>query len=154
MPWALEAQELLGQDFGVDADVWSVTSFSELQREGADAERWNLLHPDAPRRASYVESCLAPRAEGPVVAASDWVRAHAEQIRPFVPRRYRVLGTDGFGRSDRRARLRSHFEVDRHWIAVAALQALVDDGRIAPGELRRALEKYAIDPDKPNPRTV
>jgi pyruvate dehydrogenase E1 component len=150
----LAAAELLRDDFRVEADVWSVTSFSELQREGADAERWNLLHPDAPRRASYVEGCLAPRAEGPVVAASDWVRAHAEQIRPFVPRRYRVLGTDGFGRSDRRARLRSHFEVDRHWIAVAALQALADEGRVAAGELRRALEKYAIDPDKPNPRTV
>jgi pyruvate dehydrogenase E1 component len=151
---ALAAAELLREDFRVDADVWSVTSFSELSREGADAERWNLLHPDAPRRPSYVASCFASRPEGPVVAASDWVRAHAEQIRPYLPRRYRVLGTDGFGRSDRRTRLRSFFEVDRHWIALAALQALADEGRLATSELRRALEKYAIDPDKPNPRSV
>jgi pyruvate dehydrogenase E1 component len=150
----LAAAELLREDFRVGADVWSATSFPELAREGADAERWSLLHPEAPRRVPYVESCFAGRPEGPVVAASDWVRAHAEQIRPYLPRRYHVLGTDGFGRSDRRTRLRGFFEVDRHWIAVAALKALADEGRIATDELRRALEKYAIDSTKPNPLTV
>jgi pyruvate dehydrogenase E1 component len=150
----LAAAELLREDFGVLADVWSATSFTELQREGTDAERWNRLHPDGPRRVSYVESCLATRPPGPVVAATDWVRAYADQIRAFVPRHYEVLGTDGFGRSDLRSRLRSFFEVSRHWIVVAALRALGEEGRIAGGEARRAIEKYGIDPAKPNPRTV
>jgi pyruvate dehydrogenase E1 component len=150
----LAAAELLREDFGVLADVWSATSFTELQREGTDAERWNRLHPDGPRRVSYVESCLAARPPGPVVAATDWVRAYADQIRAFVPRHYEVLGTDGFGRSDLRSRLRSFFEVSRHWIVVAALRALGEEGRIAGGEARRAIEKYGIDPAKPNPRMV
>jgi pyruvate dehydrogenase E1 component len=150
----LAAADLLREDFGVAADVWSVTSYSELAREGSDAERWNLLHPDGPRRASYVESCLAARPAGPVVASSDWVRAHADQIRAFVPHRYHVLGTDGFGRSDLRARLREHFEVSRHWVVAAALRALAAEGRVAPGAVRGALEKYGIEPEKPNPRTV
>ncbi len=150
----LAAADLLREDFGVAADVWSVTSFSELQREGTELERWNLLHPESPPRASYVESRLAARPPGPVVAATDWVRAHADQIRRFVPRRYHVLGTDGFGRSDTRARLRGFFEVSRSWIVVAALRALAAEDRIAPAEVRRAIEKYGIDPEKPNPRTV
>jgi pyruvate dehydrogenase E1 component len=150
----LAAADLLRDDFRVAADVWSVTSFTELQRDGIEAERWSLLHPGVPRRASYVETCLAARPPGPVVAATDWVRAYAEPIRGFIPRRYHVLGTDGFGRSDRRARLRSHFEVDRHWVAVAALRSLAEDGAIEASEVQRALEKYAIDPEKPNPRLV
>ena len=150
----LAAAELLREDFGVAADVWSVTSFSELQREGVSAERWSLLHPGEPRRASYVETCFATRPPGPVLAASDWVRAHAEQIRAFVPRPYRVLGTDGFGRSDVRERLRDFFEVGRHWVVVAALRSLAEQGSVAPSEVQRALEKYGIDPEKPNPRTV
>jgi pyruvate dehydrogenase E1 component len=150
----LAAADLLREDFGVAADVWSVTSFSELQRDGTSAERWNVLHPGEPRRASYVESCLAARPAGPVLAATDWVRAHADQIRAFVPRRYRVLGTDGFGRSDVRERLRHFFEVGRHWVVVAALRSLAEEGAVAASEVQRALEKYGIDPGKPNPRTV
>jgi pyruvate dehydrogenase E1 component len=150
----LAAADLLREDFGVAGDVWSVTSFTELQRDGVEAERWSLLHPSVPRRASFVETCLAARPPGPVVAATDWARAFAEPIRAFVPRRYHVLGTDGFGRSDRRARLRGHFEVDRHWVAVAALRSLAEAGAIDAKEVQRALEKYAIDPEKPNPRTV
>jgi pyruvate dehydrogenase E1 component len=150
----LAAADLLREDFRVAADVWSVTSFTELQRDGVEAERWSLLHPGVPRRASYVETCLAARPPGPVVAATDWVRAYAEPIRAFIPRRYHVLGTDGFGRSDRRARLRAHFEVDRHWVAVAALRSLAEDGAIEATEVQRAIEKYAIDPEKPNPRLV
>jgi len=150
----LAAAELLREDFGVAADVWSVTSFSELQRDGVEAERWSLLHPAEPRRASYIEACLAQRPAGPVLAASDWVRAHAERIRPFVPRRYRVLGTDGFGRSDVRERLRSFFEVSRHWVVAAALRSLAEEGSVAASEVSRALEKYGIDPEKPNPRTA
>jgi pyruvate dehydrogenase E1 component len=149
----IAAAELLEKDFGVAADVWSVTSFNELRREGLDCERWNMLHPEAPRRVSYVEQCLAPRG-GPVVAASDYIKAHADQIRPYVPARYRVLGTDGFGRSDTRRKLRHFFEVDRGYVAVAALKALADDGAIAATEVSRAIKLYGIDADKPNPVTV
>jgi pyruvate dehydrogenase E1 component len=147
---ALAAADLLRDDFGIAADVWSVTSFSELRREGSAVERWNLLHPTEPQRASYVEQQLAGRS-GPVIAATDYVRAVAEQIRPYVPTRYRVLGTDGFGRSDLRERLRHFFEVDRAFIAGAALKALCDEGRVPPATVRLALEKYGVDPDKPDP---
>jgi pyruvate dehydrogenase E1 component len=150
----LAAADLLRDDFGVASDVWSVTSFSELAREGADAARFCRLHPEAPRRASYVEARLRERPPGPVVAASDWVRAHAEQIRGFVPRRYATLGTDGFGRSDVRERLRSHFEVGRHSIAVAALHALAEEGAVPLARAQQALDKYGVDPEKPSPRTA
>ncbi len=147
---ALAAAELLRDDFGIGADVWSVTSFSELRREGSEAERWNLLHPSEPQRATYVEQRLSGRS-GPVIAATDYVRAVAEQIRPFVPARYRVLGTDGYGRADLRERLRHFFEVDRAFIACAALKALCDEGRVPPATVRLALEKYGVDPEKPDP---
>jgi pyruvate dehydrogenase E1 component len=147
---ALAAADLLRDDFQVDADVWSVTSFSELRRQGAEVERWNLLHPSEPQRLTYVEECLADRS-GPVIAASDWVRAVPEQIRPYVPLRYRTLGTDGFGRADGRARLREFFEVNRFFIAIAALKALSDEGRVPPAAVRQAIEKYGIDPEKPDP---
>ncbi len=147
---ALAAAELLRDDFGVAADVWSVTSFSELRREGNGVERWNLLHPGEPQRASYVEQQLRGQ-RGPVIAASDYVRTVAEQIRPYVPASYRVLGTDGFGRSDLRERLRHFFEVDRAFIAAAALKALCDEGRLPPATVRLAIEKYGIDPEKPSP---
>jgi pyruvate dehydrogenase E1 component len=146
----LAAADLLRDDFHVDADVWSVTSWSELRRQGTEVERWNLLHPSEPQRATVVEECLAERS-GPVVAASDWVRAVPEQIRPFVPARYRTLGTDGFGRSDGRERLRHFFEVNRFFIAIAALRALSDEGRMPPAVVRQAIEKYGVDPEKPNP---
>jgi pyruvate dehydrogenase E1 component len=149
----LAAADLLQRDFGVAADVWSVTSFNELRRDGVDAVRWNLLHPEAPPRRSYVEQCLAGTA-GPVVAATDYMRTVADQIRPCVDRRYLVLGTDGFGRSDTRANLRRFFEVDRHYVAVAALKALADDGTLPAGRVTEAMRKYGVDPEKPNPVTV
>ncbi len=145
--------ELLESDFGVAADVWSATSFTELRRDGVDAERWSMLHPEKPRRASYVEECLAD-GEGPVVAATDYVRMFADQIRPYVPKRYVVLGTDGYGRSDTRKKLRRFFEVDRYYVTVAALKALADGGDVPASKASEAIKRYEIDPDKPNPITV
>jgi pyruvate dehydrogenase E1 component len=150
---ALAAAELLDKDFGVAADVWSVTSFNELRRDGIDAERWNLLHPEEAPRRSYVEEQLADT-RGPIVAATDYVRNYADQIRPYMPRRYKVLGTDGFGRSDMRSQLRKFFEVNRYYIALAALKALADEGEIPAARVAEAIGKYRIDPEKPNPVTV
>jgi pyruvate dehydrogenase E1 component len=149
----LAAAELLKADYGIAADVWSVTSFNELRREGLDCRRWNMLHPDEPPRTSHVERCLCDAA-GPVVAASDYIRAYADQVREFVPRTYRVLGTDGFGRSDTREQLRRFFEVNRYYVAVAALDALAADGRVPVATVAEAIRRYGIDPDKPNPVTV
>jgi pyruvate dehydrogenase E1 component len=149
----MAAAELLAKDFNVAADVWSVTSFNELRRDGLDCERWNMLHPEQARRISYVEECLAPRS-GPAVAATDYIKSYADQIRPYVPGRYKVLGTDGFGRSDTRRKLRHFFEVDRYYVAVAALKALADDGMIGVKEVSKAIRLYQINPDKPNPVTV
>jgi pyruvate dehydrogenase E1 component len=146
----LAGAELLEEDNGVAADVWSVTSFTELRREGMDAERWSRLHPGEERRIPYVEGCLTER-EGPVVAATDYMRAFADGIRPFVPRPYTVLGTDGFGRSDYRATLRRFFEVDRHHVAVAALSALVADGSLGPATVAKAIERYDIDTESAAP---
>ena len=150
----LAAADMLEQDFGVATDVWSATSFNQLRRDGLDAERWSLLHPEAPRRRSYVETCLADR-PGPVVAATDYMKLYPDQIRPYLPgKHYIVLGTDGFGRSDTRKQLRHFFEVDRRYVVVAALKALADQGALPPAKVREAIEKYAIDPEKPNPVTV
>ena len=146
----IAAAEILESDFGVSADLWSAPSFNELAREGRDAVRWNLLHPEAPARASYVEQCLGG-SEGPVIAATDYIGAYAEQIRAFVPGRYVVLGTDGFGRSDLRKSLRRHFEVDRHYVTVAALKALADEGVLPASRVTEAIQKFDIDPQKPNP---
>jgi pyruvate dehydrogenase E1 component len=147
------AADLLTADFDVSADVWSATSFTELRRDGLEVERWNRLHPTEPQRRAYVDECLAGR-DGPVVAASDYIRTFADQIRPFVPARYTVLGTDGFGRSDYRVELRSFFEVDRHHVAVAALKALADEGTIEPHVVAQAIERYGIDADAPPPWTA
>ncbi|HEY6397071.1 MAG TPA: pyruvate dehydrogenase (acetyl-transferring), homodimeric type, partial [Solirubrobacteraceae bacterium] len=147
------AAELLESDFGVAADVWSVTSFTELRREGLEVERWNMLHPTAEARQAYVSECLGGR-EGPVVASTDYIRAFADQIRQWVPGSYRVLGTDGYGRSDFRAALRRFFEVDRHYVAVAALKELADAGQIEAARVKEALERYEIDADAPMPTTV
>jgi pyruvate dehydrogenase E1 component len=149
----IAAGELLEQDFGVSADVWSVTSFTELRREGLDAERWNMLHPQEKPRTSYVEQCLAKR-QGPAVAATDYIRSFADQIRPFVSRRYVVLGTDGYGRSDTRKQLRHFFEVDRYYVTLAALKALADEGTIPNAKVSEAIKKYKIDPNKPDPWLV
>ncbi|HET8875303.1 MAG TPA: pyruvate dehydrogenase (acetyl-transferring), homodimeric type, partial [Casimicrobiaceae bacterium] len=145
--------ELLRNDFGIDADIWSAPSFTELRRDGMSVERFNRLHPAQPPRRSYVETCLDGHA-GPVVAATDYMRAYADQIRALVPRRYVVLGTDGFGRSDYRVKLRRFFEVDRHHVAVAALKALADDGQIAVSVVADAIARYGLDPEHPDPWTV
>jgi pyruvate dehydrogenase E1 component len=148
---AIAAAELLEQDWNVAADVWSAPSFTELAREGMATERWNMLHPAEERRQSFVEAQLAGRPDGPAVAATDYVRAFAEQIRPYVKRRYRVLGTDGFGRSDYRRKLREHFEVNRHFITLAALTELAADGAVPAGTAAEAITKYGLNPDKPDP---
>jgi pyruvate dehydrogenase E1 component len=149
----IAAAEILRNDFDVQSDVWSVTSFNELRRDGLETERWNLLHPDEPARVSYVAKQLGER-QGPVVAASDYMKTVADQIRAFVPGRYATLGTDGYGRSDRRERLRHFFEVNRYFVAIAALKALADDGALPRDTVRAAIEKYGIDREKPNPVTV
>jgi pyruvate dehydrogenase E1 component len=151
---AIAGAELLERDYGVLADIWSVTSFTELKREAEEVERWNMLHPLEEPRVSYVETCLAARGGGPVIASTDYMRAFAEQIRPYVPGRYTALGTDGFGRSDYRRRLRSFFEVDRNFVAVAALKALADEQLLPRKIVADAIERYHIDPDKPNPQRV
>jgi pyruvate dehydrogenase E1 component len=148
----IAAVELLEKDFGVAADVWSVTSFNELRRDGIDCERWNTLHPESKPRTSYVDACLNDKM--PVVAATDYIRSYADQIRPFVKARYKTLGTDGFGRSDTRKKLRGFFEVDRYYVTIAALKALADEGTIAASEVSKAIKLYKINPDKPNPTTV
>jgi pyruvate dehydrogenase E1 component len=148
----IAAGELLEKDFGVAADVWSVTSFNELRRDGIDCERWNTLHPEAQPRTSFVDACLNDKT--PVVAATDYIRAYADQIRPFVKARYKTLGTDGFGRSDTRKKLRGFFEVDRYYVTITALKALADEGAIAASEVSKAIKLYKINPDKPNPTTV
>ena len=150
----IAAAGLLEADFGVTADIWSVPSFTQLRRDGLAAERWNMLHPTEPPRPSYVETCLAARPDGPVIASTDYIRAFADQIRPFVPRRYRVLGTDGFGRSDYRRNLRSFFEVDRHYVALAALHSLAVDGTVPAATVADAIARYGIDAGKPNPPEV
>jgi pyruvate dehydrogenase E1 component len=150
---AIAAADLLRQDWQVESDLWSCPSFTELARNGQAVERWNRLHPgDTPQIANVTQS-LADT-EGPIIAASDYMRLFAEQIRPFVPRRYVVLGADGFGRSDTREKLRHFFEVDRYWITLAALSALVAEGALKSDTVRQAIQKYGLDPDKPNPVTV
>jgi pyruvate dehydrogenase E1 component len=151
----IAAAEMLERDFGVSADIWSVTSFNELRRDGLDAARWNLLHPEGERRACHVEQCLRDR-PGPVIAATDYMKTFADQVRGFLPdpRHYTVLGTDGFGRSDTREALRRFFEVDRNYVAVAALKALADQEAMPRKKVTEAIKKYGVDPEKPNPARV
>jgi pyruvate dehydrogenase E1 component len=150
---AVAAAALLKKDWNVEADLWSCPSFNELARDGNDCARWNLLHPTEKPRVPHVSACLA-ETRGPVIAATDYLRVFAEQIRSLVPRHYTVLGTDGFGRSDTREKLRHFFEVDRYWITVAALSALVADGQVKKEKVAEAIKKYALDPNKPNPVKV
>ena len=149
----IAAAEMLETDFGVLADVWSVTSFTELRRDGIEVKRWNTLHPLAEPRRAYVTECLSGR-DGPAVASTDYIRAFADQIRQWVPGPYHVLGTDGFGRSDYRRELRRFFEVDRHYVTVAALKELADLGTIDPARVAEAIERYGLNPDAPTPTTV
>ena len=149
---SLAAQVLLAAEWGIQADVWSCPSFNELAREGQDCERWNLLHPLEAPRTSFVARQLGGHA-GPVVASTDYMKSYAEQIRPFIPagRGYKVLGTDGFGRSDFRSKLREHFEINRHYIVVAALKALSEQGSVPVAKVAEAIAKYGIQADKINP---
>jgi pyruvate dehydrogenase E1 component len=149
----MAAADLLRNDFKVNADIWSATSFNELRRDGMSAERWSLLHPSKPRRKSYLETTLEGHA-GPVVAATDYMRSFADQVRSQIPRRYVVLGTDGFGRSDYRVKLRKFFEVNRYYVAVAALKSLAEDGEIKPEVVDQAIKKYGLDTERPDPWTV
>jgi len=149
----IAAADLLEKDWGIAADIWSCPSFTLLARDGIEAARWNLLHPDASPRKPYVQQCLE-NTDGPVIASTDYVRAFADQIRSYVPGRFKVLGTDGFGRSDSREKLRHFFEVDRHWVTVASLAALAEEEKLDRARVAEAVKKYGLDPDKPNPLTV
>jgi len=146
----LAAAELLTKDFAVGAEVWSATSFNLLGRDGLEVERWNRMHPQEKPKTAYITQCLSS-GTGPVIAATDYVKAYAEQVRRFVPQRYVVLGTDGFGRSDSRAALRNFFEVDRYYIVIAALKALSDEGQIPAATVTTAIKQYKLDPEKANP---
>jgi pyruvate dehydrogenase E1 component len=149
---SIAARDLLAADWGVAANVWSCPSFNELARDGADAERWNLMHPTQSPRLSFVAEQLTPH-EGPVVASTDYIKSYAEQIRAYLPagRGYKVLGTDGFGRSDFRGKLREHFEINRHYIVVAALKALSEEGKVPVETVAKAIEQYQLQADKINP---
>ena len=149
----IAAAEMLEAEHGVAADIWSCPSFTELRRDAMACERWNLLHPGAEKRRSHVETCLAGRS-GPVIASTDYMRLFADQIRTWIPGRYRVLGTDGFGRSDYRRRLRDFFEVDRRWVTLAALHSLAEEGAVPMSKVSDAIAQYGIDPDKAAPWTV
>ena len=149
----IAAAEMLEKDWGVSPDVWSVTSFTELRREGLDAERWNMLNPEKKPRLSYVAECLNG-SEGPVISSTDYMKSFADQIRNFVPQRFVSLGTDGYGRSDSREALRSFFEVDRYYVVLAALKALADEGKLPASKAAEAIKKYKIDTSRPNPTTV
>jgi pyruvate dehydrogenase E1 component len=141
---------LLAQDYGISADIWSCPSFTEARREAMDIERWNMLHPEETAKVPWVTQCLGGR-PGPVIASTDYIKIYADQIRAWVPGRYRVLGTDGFGRSDYRSKLRSFFEVDRHFVALAALQSLAAEGAVSPATCADAIKRYQIDPERRNP---
>ncbi|AMO70350.1 pyruvate dehydrogenase (acetyl-transferring), homodimeric type [Zhongshania aliphaticivorans] len=144
------AAEILKADYKVEADVWSATSINLLRRDGLDCERWNMLHPESDAKLPYVTQQLRGR-QGPVICATDYIKSYGEQLRPYIESRYVVLGTDGYGRSDTRAKLRAHFEVDRNYIVVAALKALADDGLIALSVVSKAIKAFGIDTEKANP---
>ncbi len=143
--------ELLEVDFGISADIYSVTSFNELSREADSVARWNLMHPEEPSRVPYVTQVLAEGCPGPVISSTDYMKLISEQLRAYIQAPYYVLGTDGFGRSDYRSKLRSHFEVDRYFVAIAALKALADENKIPSKTVSEAMQKYKIDPNKPDP---
>jgi pyruvate dehydrogenase E1 component len=149
----LAGADLLRDDFGIEADVWSVPSFTELRREGMEADRWNTLHPGEEPRTTWIGEQLGGR-PGPVVAATDYLRSYADQIRPWIDAPYHVLGTDGYGRSDYRKTLRSFFEVDRHHVALAALTELAKTGEVPADAPKKAIESYGIDPERPAPWKV
>ncbi|QDC80411.1 pyruvate dehydrogenase (acetyl-transferring), homodimeric type [Candidatus Methylopumilus universalis] len=148
----IEAQKILESDYGVSADVWSVTSFNELRKDALEVDRWNRMNPDKPQKESHVVKLLK-KAEGPIIASTDYMKSFAEQIAVFLPHKFVALGTDGFGRSDSREKLRHFFEVDRYYIVVATLKALSDEGKIKSSVVTDAIKKFKLDPNKPNPVT-
>ncbi|MCD8513306.1 MAG: pyruvate dehydrogenase (acetyl-transferring), homodimeric type [Nitrincola sp.] len=148
-----EAATILREDYGIESDVWSTTSINELRRDAQAVYRWNMLHPEDQPRESFLEQCLKGH-EGPVIASTDYMRMYADQLREYIPRRYKVLGTDGFGRSDTRAKLREFFEVNRHYVVVAALKALQEEGKLEASVVAKAMQKFNINPEKPAPWTV
>jgi pyruvate dehydrogenase E1 component len=152
LPEVIKAQEILEQKYGVGADVWSVTSYSELYRDGHACERWNLLHPGEPERVPYLTACLKD-APGVFIAASDYIKALPDSIDKWLPRPLTTLGTDGFGRSESRASLREFFEVDYRYVILATLAALARDGRIEMSVVQQAIKVHNINPGKPNPAT-
>jgi len=147
---ALRAQQILGEKYGVAADVWSVTSYNELRRDALRAERWNRLHPDRPRQVPYLLQALGG-AEGPIIAATDYMKVVADQVAPWLPGRLETLGTDGFGRSDNREYLRQHFEINAESIAAAALSRLARDGGLEMQKAAAAIAELGIDPEKIDP---
>jgi pyruvate dehydrogenase E1 component len=146
----IQAARLLKEDFSVSADIWSVTSFNELRRDGLAIERYNRMHPDKPAQQSFVTQQLAGRT-GPIIATTDYMRLYAEQIRPFIQEPYVTLGTDGYGRSDTRAQLRHFFEVDAKYIVVTALSALAEQGEVPKSMVIDAMKRYGVDPEKIDP---
>jgi len=146
------AAEMLREDWGVESDIWSVTSVNELARDGQRADRWNLLHPGEEPRKAYLTEQLS-ESEGPFVISTDYMKSYSEQLRAYVPGSYAVLGTDGFGRSDARAKLRSFFEVDRYFVTIASLKALADEGKVPAKTVADAMKKYGINPEKTDPTT-
>ena len=146
----IKAAKILSEDFGIDSDVWSITSYSEIQRNGAEILRWNQLHPDKKPKKTYIQKCLKGRS-GPIIAASDYIRSHIDQIRPYVENSFYTLGTDGYGRSDTRKELRKFFEVNKKSIVVNTLSALSKEQKIASKVVNDAIKKYKIDPEKPYP---
>jgi pyruvate dehydrogenase E1 component len=152
---SIAARELLAADWGVAANVWSCPSFNELARNGAETERWNMMHPTDAPRVSFVAEQLGAH-DGPVVASTDYMKSYADQIRAYIPagRSYKVLGTDGFGRSDFRSKLREHFEINRHYIVVAALKALSEGGSVPVANVAKAIQQYKLSADKINPLNV
>ncbi len=148
----IEAQKILENDYGISADVWSVTSFNELRKDALEIDRWNRMNPDKPQKESHITKHLK-KAEGPIIASTDYMKSFAEQIAVFLPHTFVALGTDGFGRSDSRENLRQFFEVDRHYVVVATLKALSDEGKIKSSIVTDAIKKFKLDPNKPNPVT-
>jgi len=149
----LAAADLLEKDWNIKAGIWNVTSFSELRQEAEEVNRWNLFNPNKKHRQSHLEKCLRKN-NVPTVAVTDYVKMVAEQIVPYIPGKYYALGTDGFGRSDTRENLRHFFEIDRYYIVLTAVRALVYDGKIEGAVADEVIKKYAIDPQKPNPMSV
>ena len=149
----IEASKLLKSDWGIDSDIWSVTSFSELHREAEDKKRWNTLHPDSANKQSYLQTCLNPE-NGPVIAVSDYVKLVAEQIAPYIDCSFVALGTDGFGRSETRKELRTFFEVNRYYIVLAAIESLKNLGLVENSDVKKVISIYNLDPEKPNPIKV